>query len=117
MSKSFKKLVAIVSAIAMVIAGITVQPQTANAAEALEWSELTDGLGKATIKNTSTEEVRGAEYKGFETDRSWGGDSKWQGQPSYDVTVEAGQAYKVSLDVSSTPAKKNFSPDTFRWRI
>lgn len=43
MSKSFKKLVAIVSAIAMVIAGITVQPQTANAAEALEWSELTDG--------------------------------------------------------------------------
>lgn len=56
MSKSFKKLVAIVSAIAMVIAGITVQPQTANAAEALEWSELTDGLGKATIKNTSTEE-------------------------------------------------------------
>ena len=63
MSKSFKKLVAIVSAIAMVIAGITVQPQTANAAEALEWSELTDGLGKATIKNTSTEEVRGAEYK------------------------------------------------------
>ena len=80
MSKSFKKLVAIVSAIAMVIAGITVQPQTANAAEALEWSELTDGLGKATIKDTSTEEVRGAEYKGFETDRSWGGDSKWQGQ-------------------------------------
>ena len=58
MSKSFKKLVAIVSAIAMVIAGITVQPQTANAAEALEWSELTDGLKKATIKNTSTEEVR-----------------------------------------------------------
>ena len=55
MSKSFKKLVAIVSAIAMVIAGITVQPQTANAAEALEWSELTDGLKKATIKNTSTE--------------------------------------------------------------
>lgn len=50
MSKSFKKLVAILSAIAMVIAGITVQPQTANAAEALEWSELTDGLGKATIK-------------------------------------------------------------------
>ena len=107
MSKSFKKLVAIVSAIAMVIAGITVQPQTANAAEALEWSELTDGLGKATIKNTSTEEVRGAEYKGFETDRSWGGDSKWQGQAKVnDVTVEAGQAYKVSLDVSSTPAKK-----------
>ena len=103
MSKSFKKLVAI----AMVIAGITVQPQTANAAEALEWSELTDGLGKATIKNTSTEEVRGAEYKGFETDRSWGGDSKWQGQAKVnDVTVEAGQAYKVSLDVSSTPAKK-----------
>ena len=107
MSKSFKKLVAIVSAIAMVIAGITVQPQTANAAEALEWSELTDGLGKATIKDTSTEEVRGAEYKGFETDRSWGGDSKWQGQAKVnDVTVEAGQAYKVSLDVSSTPAKK-----------
>ena len=107
MSKSFKKLVAIVSAIAMVIAGITVQPQTANAAEALEWSELTDGLGKATIKNTSTEEVRGAEYKGFETDRSQGGDSKWQGQAKVnDVTVEAGQAYKVSLDVSSTPAKK-----------
>ena len=107
MSKSFKKLVAIVSAIAMVIAGITVQPQTANAAEALEWSELTDGLKKATIKNTSTEEVRGAEYKGFETDRSWGGDSKWQGQAKVnDVTVEAGQAYKVSLDVSSTPAKK-----------
>ena len=107
MSKSFKKLVAIVSAIAMVIAGITVQPQTANAAEALEWSELTDGLGKATIKNTSTEEVRGAEYKGFETDRSWGGDSKRQGQAKVnDVTVEAGQAYKVSLDVSSTPAKK-----------
>ena len=107
MSKSFKKLVAILSAIAMVIAGITVQPQTANAAEALEWSELTDGLGKATIKNTSTEEVRGAEYKGFETDRSWGGDSKWQGQAKVnDVTVEAGQAYKVSLDVSSTPAKK-----------
>ena len=107
MSKSFKKLVAIVSAIAMVIAGITVQPQTANAAEALERSELTDGLGKATIKNTSTEEVRGAEYKGFETDRSWGGDSKWQGQAKVnDVTVEAGQAYKVSLDVSSTPAKK-----------
>ena len=107
MSKSFKKLVAIVSAIAMVIAGITVQPQTANAAEALEWSELTDGLGKATIKNTSTEEVRGAEYKGFETDRSWGRDSKWQGQAKVnDVTVEAGQAYKVSLDVSSTPAKK-----------
>ena len=98
---------AIVSAIAMVIAGITVQPQTANAAEALEWSELTDGLGKATIKDTSTEEVRGAEYKGFETDRSWGGDSKWQGQAKVnDVTVEAGQAYKVSLDVSSTPAKK-----------
>lgn len=72
MSKSFKKLVAIVSAIAMVIAGITVQPQTANAAEALEWSELTDGLGKATIKNTSTEEVRGAEYKGFETDMTIG---------------------------------------------
>jgi hypothetical protein len=71
------------------------------------WSELTDGLGKATIKNTSTEEVRGAEYKGFETDRSWGGDSKWQGQAIVnDVTVEAGQAYKVSLDVSSTPAKK-----------
>ena len=91
MSKSFKKLVAIVSAIAMVIAGITVQPQTANAAEALEWSELTDGV----------------EYKGFETDRSWGGDSKWQGQAIVnDVTVEAGQAYKVSLDVSSTPAKK-----------
>ena len=91
----------------MVIAGITVQPQTANAAEALEWSELTDGLGKATIKDTSTEEVRGAEYKGFETDRSWGGDSKWQGQAKVnDVTVEAGQAYKVSLDVSSTPAKK-----------
>ena len=107
MSKSFKKLVAIVSAIAMVIAGITVQPQTANAAEALEWSELTDGLKKATIKNTSTEEVRGVEYKGFETDRSWGGDSKWQGQAIVnDVTVEAGQAYKVSLDVSSTPAKK-----------
>ena len=107
MSKSFKKLVAIVSAIAMVIAGITVQPQTANAAEALEWSELTDGLKKATIKNTSTEEVRGVEYKGFETDRSWGGDSKWQGQAMVkDVTVEAGQAYKVSLDVSSTPAKK-----------
>ena len=107
MSKSFKKLVANVSAIAMDIAGITVQPQTANAAEALEWSELTDGLGKATIKNTSTEEVRGAEYKGFETDRSWGGDSKWQGQAKVnDVTVEAGQAYKVSLDVSSTPAKK-----------
>ena len=107
MSKSFKKLVAIVSAIAMVIAGITVQPQTANAAEALEWSELTDGLKKATIKNTSTEEVRGVEYKGFETDRSWGGDSKWQGQAMIkDVTVEAGQAYKVSLDVSSTPAKK-----------
>ena len=107
MSKSFKKLVAIVSAIAMVIAGITVQPQTANAAEALEWSELTDGLGKATIKDTSTEEVRGAEYKGFETDRSWGGDSKCQGQAKVnDVTVEAGQAYKVSLDVSSTPAKK-----------
>ena len=107
MSKSFKKLVAILSAIAMVIAGITVQPQTANAAEALEWSKLTDGLGKATIKNTSTEEVRGAEYKGFETDRSWGGDSKWQGQAKVnDVTVEAGQAYKVSLDVSSTPAKK-----------
>ena len=107
MSKSFKKLVAIVSAIAMVIAGITVQPQTANAAEALEWSELTDGLGKATIKDTSTEEVRGAGYKGFETDRSWGGDSKWQGQAKVnDVTVEAGQAYKVSLDVSSTPAKK-----------
>ena len=107
MSKSFKKLVAIVSAIAMVIAGITVQPQTANAAEALEWSELTDGLGKATIKDTSTEEVRGAEYKGFETDRSCGGDSKWQGQAKVnDVTVEAGQAYKVSLDVSSTPAKK-----------
>ena len=107
MSKSFKKLVAIVSAIAMVIAGITVQPQTANAAEALEWSELTDGLGKATIKDTSTEEVRGAEYKGFETDRSWSGDSKWQGQAKVnDVTVEAGQAYKVSLDVSSTPAKK-----------
>ena len=107
MSKNFKKLVAIVSAIAMVIAGITVQPQTANAAEALEWSELTDGLGKATIKDTSTEEVRGAEYKGFETDRSWGGDSKWQGQAKVnDVTVEAGQAYKVSLDVSSTPAKK-----------
>ena len=107
MSKSFKKLVAIVSAIAMVIAGITVQPQTANAAEALEWSELTDGLGKATIKDTSTEEVRGAEYKGFETDRSWDGDSKWQGQAKVnDVTVEAGQAYKVSLDVSSTPAKK-----------
>ena len=107
MSKSFKKLVAIVSAIAMVIAGITVQPQTANAAEALQWSELTDGLGKATIKDTSTEEVRGAEYKGFETDRSWGGDSKWQGQAKVnDVTVEAGQAYKVSLDVSSTPAKK-----------
>ena len=107
MSKSFKKLVAILSAIAMVIAGITVQPQTANAAEALEWSELTDGLGKATIKDTSTEEVRGAEYKGFETDRSWGGDSKWQGQAKVnDVTVEAGQAYKVSLDVSSTPAKK-----------
>ena len=91
----------------MVIAGITVQPQTANAAEALEWSELTDGLKKATIKNTSTEEVRGVEYKGFETDRSWGGDSKWQGQAIVnDVTVEAGQAYKVSLDVSSTPAKK-----------
>ena len=107
MSKSFKKLVAIVSAIAMVIAGITVQPQTANAAEALEWSELTDGLRKATIKNTSTEEVRGVEYKGFETDRSWGGDSKWLGQAIVnDVTVEAGQAYKVSLDVSSTPAKK-----------
>ena len=107
MSKSFKILVAIVSAIAMVIAGITVQPQTANAAEALEWSELTDGLKKATIKNTSTEEVRGVEYKGFETDRSWGGDSKWQGQAMIkDVTVEAGQAYKVSLDVSSTPAKK-----------
>ena len=107
MSKSFKKLVAIVSAIAMVIAGITVQPETANAAEALEWSELTDGLKKATIKNTSTEEVRGVEYKGFETDRSWGGDSKWQGQAIVnDVTVEAGQAYKVSLDVSSTPAKK-----------
>ena len=107
MSKSFKKLVAIVSAIAMVIAGITVQPQTANAAEALEWSELTDGLKKATIKNTSTEEVRGVEYKGFETDRSWGGNSKWQGQAIVnDVTVEAGQAYKVSLDVSSTPAKK-----------
>ena len=107
MSKSFKKLVAIVSAIAMVIAGITVQPQTANAAEALEWSELTDGLKKATIKNTSTEEVRGVEYKGFETDRSWGGDSKWKGQAIVnDVTVEAGQAYKVSLDVSSTPAKK-----------
>ena len=107
MSKSFKKLVAIVSAIAMVIAGITVQPQTANAAEALEWSELTDELKKATITNTSTEEVRGVEYKGFETDRSWGGDSKWQGQAIVnDVTVEAGQAYKVSLDVSSTPAKK-----------
>ena len=107
MSKSFKKLVAIVSAIAMVIAGITVQPQTANAAEALEWSELTDGLKKATIKNTSTEEVRGVEYKGFETDRSWGGDSKRQGEEIVnDVTVEAGQAYKVSLDVSSTPAKK-----------
>lgn len=108
MSKSFKKLVAIVSAIAMVIAGITVQPQTANAAEALEWSELTDGLGKATIKDTSTEEVRGAEYKGFETDRSWGGDMQMARTKAKvnDVTVEAGQAYKVSLDVSSTPAKK-----------
>ena len=87
--------------------GETVEPSTeAPAPEQLEWTELFDGIGEASVANTSTDTAYGATFEGFVTNNDWGGDSVWQGQArKAGIPVTNGTSYKVSVDLSATPAK------------
>ena len=74
--------------------------------EPLEWTELYDALGHATITNTSTLTEYGAIFEGFQTDDSWSGDSVWQGQARKDgIETVPGTSYKLSLDLAAAPKK------------
>ncbi|HAR91809.1 MAG TPA: hypothetical protein DCR28_01735 [Eubacterium sp.] len=87
--------------------GETVEPTTEDPGpQQLEWTELFDGIGEATVANTSTDTAYGATFEGFVTDNSWGGDSVWQGQAKKaGIAVTNGSSYKLSVDLSATPAK------------
>ena len=87
--------------------GETEEPTTeAPGPEQLEWTELFDGLAQATVTNTSTDTAYGATFEGFVTDNGWGGDSVWQGQAKKaGIAVTNGTSYKLSVDLSATPAK------------
>ena len=87
--------------------GETQEPTTEEPApEQLEWTELFDGLAQATVTNTSTDTAYGATFEGFVTNNDWGGDSVWQGQAKKsDIPVVNGTSYKLSVDLSATPAK------------
>ncbi|MCR5703582.1 MAG: PT domain-containing protein [Eubacterium sp.] len=111
MRKSFKKAVAVVSAIAMVVAGISYKPATASAEALGKWSNIYT-MNECTVADTSTDDTYGVSFEGYSTDTTWGGDSKWQGQAQiagYPVTN--GGNYKISFDVTAS-AEKQFIVQT-----
>ena len=87
--------------------GETVEPSTEDPGpQQLEWTELFDGIGSATVANTSTDTAYGATFDGFVTNNDWGGDSVWQGQAKKaGIAVTNGKSYKLSVGLSATPAK------------
>ena len=106
LTKISKKVLAVVLALAMTFVGSYFMPKTADAAQ-LQWTQLTDGLGSATVTNTSTDSAYGASFVGFVTNDGWGPDSKWQGQAIKEgISVESGKDYKVSVDLTSSAQKK-----------
>lgn len=108
MKKRNRGLIAIVCIMALLISSFATYTASTKADGQLQWSELFDDNGRAaSITNTSTTTEYGVTFTNFQTDYSWGGDSKWQGQAkAQNLAVTQGTNYKLSLDLE-TSSKKN----------
>ncbi|MCR5736657.1 MAG: carbohydrate binding domain-containing protein [Eubacterium sp.] len=109
MRKSFKKAVAVVSAIAMVVAGISYSPSNVSAADGTQllnttistatgWTEFTSG------GSTFTENTDGSLNVAVQ---AYAGGDNWATQVKYDgLSITSGKYYKASVTVNSDVARK-----------